>query len=166
MRRIYFTFAGGFVAGALFVAVCCHYARLGMADQTELEMLRERVIQLETQLNSLQAACQSDSQVEAFGLRSPRWAAARAAHLAAHPTCGVCGGREMLNVHHCKPFHLYSALELDPKNLTTLCELPSRGCHLNIGHSGDWRAYNPHVVVDAARMLRRRRERLYAIGGL
>jgi 5-methylcytosine-specific restriction endonuclease McrA len=47
-----------------------------------------------------------------------------------------------VQVHHKKPFHLHPELELDPANLVTLCMTSSNECHLRIGHSGDFKAYN------------------------
>lgn len=90
------------------------------------------------------------------GERSPHWPAVRRAHLKAHPTCAACGARAVLGmqVHHEKPFHLDPELELDPKNLITLCErLTGPECHLRIGHGGSFQLYNPHVRLDAAEAL-------------
>lgn len=86
-------------------------------------------------------------------LRSPRWPAVRAAHLALHPFCAACGGTEHLQVHHKKPVHLFPQLELEPDNLITLCEGPGRGCHFIFGHLYSWFAFNPSVELDAHRML-------------
>jgi hypothetical protein len=47
-----------------------------------------------------------------------------------------------------KPFHLHPELELDPKNLITLC-MSRKECHLQIGHGDDFKAYNPNVETDA-----------------
>lgn len=88
------------------------------------------------------------------GKRSSKWPGVRKAHLEKFPTCAACGARERLEVHHCKPFHLYPEQELDPANLITLCESPSANCHLLIGHGKLWKAWNPLVRVDAARLLR------------
>lgn len=96
------------------------------------------------------------------GPRSPHWHRVRDEHLAAHPTCAACGGRAHLNVHHIQPFHLFPDLELDPKNFITLCENPDRHCHIRVGHSWNFSAYNPHVVEDAARELDRLQNRLTA----
>ncbi len=84
--------------------------------------------------------------------RSPRWPAARATHLAAHPTCALCGGTAKLEVHHIKPFHLHPELELDPNNLVTLCEANAGGvnCHLALGHLGNFKSFNVDVIADAA----------------
>jgi 5-methylcytosine-specific restriction protein A len=83
--------------------------------------------------------------------RSPQWAAARKEHLKNFPKCAICEGTQQLNVHHIKPFHLHPELELDPKNLITLCECASYGiiCHLLVGHLGDYKNINPNVVKDA-----------------
>jgi hypothetical protein len=56
-----------------------------------------------------------------------------------------------LQVHHIKPFHLHPNLELDPRNLITLCELPGRDHHLLIGHLDEWESYNVNVRDGAKR---------------
>jgi hypothetical protein len=83
--------------------------------------------------------------------RSPEWPATRKAHLADHPQCEVCGGTKSLEVHHILPFHLHPELELDDKNLITLCESDENGvnCHLFFGHLGDFHSYNCSVVSDS-----------------
>lgn len=92
--------------------------------------------------------------------RSGHWPAVERAHLETQPDCQVCGGRQRLNVHHIRPFHLFPEHELDPKNLITLCDGEVVNCHLLFGHLRDWRAWNPHVVQDAEtwrrKILRRR----------
>jgi hypothetical protein len=85
--------------------------------------------------------------------RSPHWSATRKAFLKTNATCAACNGTTKLNVHHKEPFHLDPALELDPKNLITLC-MGSLECHLLIGHGDDFKAYNPNVAEDAATVLR------------
>ena len=84
--------------------------------------------------------------------RSPQWGSVRARHLILHPLCAVCEGKENLNVHHIKPFHLHPELELDPSNLITLCESGKKGlnCHLLIGHLGNFKNVNLLSVEDAA----------------
>ena len=93
--------------------------------------------------------------------RSPDWDRCRRGWLVAHPFCAACGARVTLQVHHLIPFHLNKALELDPRNLLTLCEIPNRHCHWRIGHAFDWTAYNPHAVEDAALGLKRIQARVY-----
>lgn len=83
--------------------------------------------------------------------RSPHWPAVRALHLKNHPICEVCGGTTKLEVHHIKPFHLHPELELDPRNLISLCEgNKAICCHLAIGHLGNYKLLNEDVVKTAA----------------
>lgn len=84
--------------------------------------------------------------------RSGHWPTVRKQHLAAHPTCAVCGGADSLEVHHVRPFHLHPELELDPSNLVTLCEAKKDGvnCHLFFGHLGNFKSFNTTVGADAA----------------
>lgn len=77
--------------------------------------------------------------------RSSSWPGVRALHLKAHPSCAYCGSTKDLEVHHVRPFHLWPNLELDPRNLLTLCESLSRECHLRVGHLGVWSRFNPYV---------------------
>lgn len=58
----------------------------------------------------------------------------------------MCGGRDRLEVHHIRPFHLYPALELDPANFVTLCEA-LRECHLQVGHLGNWFDWNRALLA-------------------
>jgi hypothetical protein len=50
------------------------------------------------------------------------------------------------------PFHDQPSMELDPKNLITLC-MGKTECHLTIGHGGSFEQYNPNVARDAADVL-------------
>src|SRR5262249_5614140 len=83
--------------------------------------------------------------------RSSKWPKVRNAHLKKQPICQVCGGREHLQVHHRKPYHLHPSLELVDSNLITLCENPSSNCHFLFGHLRNWKAFNPNVSRDAAK---------------
>jgi 5-methylcytosine-specific restriction endonuclease McrA len=84
--------------------------------------------------------------------RSPHWGTVEKAHLLREPACVACGYQgKGLQVHHIKPFHLHPALELDPNNLITLCEIKERDHHLLIGHLDDWESYNIHVKEDVRR---------------
>ena len=82
--------------------------------------------------------------------RSSQWSTVRKNFLKNNCTCAVCGGNKKLEVHHKKPFHAHPELELDPKNLITLCESKSNGvtCHLLFGHLGNYRSINPAVDKD------------------
>ena|ERR1044071_5590438 len=82
--------------------------------------------------------------------RSGKWPEVRKAHLRGHPECAACGGRELLEVHHVRPFHLFPELELSEDNLVTLCEGKAHNCHLIFGHSLSWECWNPDVRHDAA----------------
>ncbi len=80
--------------------------------------------------------------------RSGKWPAVERAYKAEHPKCEVegCGAAENLNVHHCLPFHKYPKLELDPRNLVTLCSDGSKNNHhLHWGHLGTWTSWNVNI---------------------
>lgn len=83
--------------------------------------------------------------------RSGHWPVIRKQHLEKNPTCAVCGGKDKLEVHHMRPFHLHPDLELELSNLITLCESEKNGinCHLLMGHLGNFKSFNIHVVEDA-----------------
>ena len=81
--------------------------------------------------------------------RSPDWRKVRDEHLEKFSECAACGSKKDIQVHHIKPFHLHPELELNPKNLITLCMSSKWECHLTIGHGGSFKAYNPNVIEDA-----------------
>jgi hypothetical protein len=83
------------------------------------------------------------------GRRSSEWPRVEREFLLTNSVCAACGGRNHLNVHHKKPFHLDPSLELNKGNLITLCMGIDRHCHLLIGHGDNFRAFNPDVEVDA-----------------
>lgn len=87
--------------------------------------------------------------------RSPRWPAARKAHLKRFPTCAATGMASDLDVHHIRPFHEHPELELDPDNLITL----TRTAHFCLGHFCDWRLSDPDIRQHAAEYLARRASR-------
>jgi hypothetical protein len=84
--------------------------------------------------------------------RSSQWPTLEKHFLVAHPTCAACGSKKRLNVHHCIPFHLNPALELDVNNLITLC-MDKKECHLHLGHGGSFKQYCPDVRKYAAETL-------------
>lgn len=91
---------------------------------------------------------------EMFGTpRHPLWRRVRALWLREHPSCAACGGTEALEVHHLRPYHLFPELELDPANLLSLCDAPSRSCHRRVGHAYRWDLWVPTARQDAARQL-------------
>jgi hypothetical protein len=87
-----------------------------------------------------------------FGLaRSPAWDDVAKAFLAKHPHCAACGETSRLNVHHKFPFHYVVLcgrpdLELDTRNLMTLCVRPDCQHHLLLGHLDDYESYNRQVA--------------------
>lgn len=87
--------------------------------------------------------------------RSSHWPTVRKQYLLKHPTCAVCGGKDKLELHHIRPFHLHPDLELDPTNFITLCEANKGGlnCHLAVGHLGNFKSFNVNVVADAVAWL-------------
>jgi len=84
--------------------------------------------------------------------RSSEWSRVQKEHLQREPACAACGykGRKV-QVHHIKPFHLHPQLELDPRNLITLCAARGREHHLLIGHLDEWASYNENVRADVKR---------------
>lgn len=76
--------------------------------------------------------------------RSPEWPKVERLKRASVGACEVCGAIMRLQVHHIKPFHTFPELELDPSNLVVLCMGPNE-CHLQCGHGGSFRAYNPSI---------------------
>lgn len=82
--------------------------------------------------------------------RSSKWRKIRATHIAKYPYCAICGRKSKVEVHHKVPFHIAPDMELDPKNLTTLCENKKNGisCHLLVGHLGNFTRVNEAVDID------------------
>ena len=83
--------------------------------------------------------------------RSQEWKGVRDAHLhlaTDQGFCAVCLGTAELQVHHIVPFHFVHLvyrgdLELDERNLMTLCEVQGQDHHNLVGHLEDWQIYNP-----------------------
>jgi 5-methylcytosine-specific restriction endonuclease McrA len=80
--------------------------------------------------------------------RSPEWDNVRNKFILQNGKCAACDSTKELQVHHIQPFHLHPELELDAKNLITLC-MSDENCHLSIGHGGSFKAYNSNVVEDS-----------------
>lgn len=94
--------------------------------------------------------------------RSPLWNDAEKRHREQQPDCVCCAtGTNMtapVQVHHIIPFHFVVLLgrpdlELDPRNLMTLCEAERHKSapnhHLLIGHFEDWQSFNQTAPTDA-----------------
>ena len=98
--------------------------------------------------------------------RSPEWHKVEQLHLRMEPRCACCtdhAASAPLQVHHIFPFHYAIALgrpdlELDQRNLITLCESEGGSAvqnhHLLIGHLDDFQSSNLDVVRDATRLYR------------
>ena len=86
--------------------------------------------------------------------RSPQWPRVERNFLIYYPTCAACGGRDHLQVHHERPYHLAPELELDPKNLLTLCMGMGRHCHLMLGHGDNFRS----AVLQVRELARRAKD--------
>ena len=91
--------------------------------------------------------------------RSDKWPTVEKAHRQKYPTCAACGegqpGQAGMQVHHMLPFHFCvklgrPELELDERNLMTLCDQTINNHHLLLGHLGDFQSYNPNVRADVA----------------
>lgn len=94
--------------------------------------------------------------------RSPEWPKVEKAHLDKQPRCVCCkpgtNTGAGLQVHHIFPFHYCIKLgrpdlELDDRNLITLCESeenkPGENHHLLVGHLDDFASSNLNVTRDA-----------------
>jgi hypothetical protein len=91
--------------------------------------------------------------------RSPKWPAVERAFRKLHSQCVCCIVKSIthIQIHHRFPFHYCVALgrpdlELDPRNLITLCEGPSHTSpnhHELVGHLADWKSSDLEVAEDA-----------------
>jgi hypothetical protein len=91
--------------------------------------------------------------------RSSHWPTVEKAFRKVHPQCTCClvHSTKHVQIHHRFPFHYAIALgrpdlELDPRNLITLCEWPSHPSpdhHLLIGHLENFQSSNLDVAEDA-----------------
>lgn len=89
-------------------------------------------------------------------VRSDKWPEVEHTFKAANPTCAACSSRS-IQVHHVMPFHFCILLgrpdlELDPRNLISLCEtqqgMASLNHHILLGHLDSFQSYNPNVRAD------------------
>lgn len=104
-----------------------------------------------TKTVDLSKTANRDAAVGTEMARSSKWPHVEKLHLKLEPTCAACGSSKKLNVHHKKPFHLFPEMELDLNNLITLCM--DKECHINIGHGGNFKDYNPDVQQDSQKAL-------------
>ncbi len=90
--------------------------------------------------------------------RSSQWPKVERAFVLRYPQCAACvKNMSGVQVHHVFPFHYcialgYPQLELDPRNLITLCEtehgISSDDHHLLLGHLDDFKSSNLSVRSD------------------
>ena len=91
----------------------------------------------------------SDNLHGVHKLRSSKWPAFRERMLQILGGCAVCGSLIKRQLHHIVPFHIDQTKELLENNVIVLCEVCECGDHhLNYGHLGNFKNYNPHVVED------------------
>lgn len=96
-------------------------------------------------------AAAAEAVHEALGLkRSDKWPEVERTFRLSHPNCAACDSTAV-QVHHVLPFHFAILLgrpdlELDPRNLITLCEAEkgktANDHHLLLGHLDDFQSYN------------------------
>jgi hypothetical protein len=86
--------------------------------------------------------------------RSPHWRKVREEFLLKNNHCAACGSKIRLQVHHKLPFDDYPELELDPKNLITLC-MSTQECHLRIGHGGSFTKYSVNIDEYISQILKK-----------
>ena len=72
-------------------------------------------------------------------IRSSEWPAFRKANI--KKECEFCGSKWFLNLHHILPFHIHPELELDEKNVVTLCKKH----HFELGHFFSWYSWNEDI---------------------
>lgn len=95
--------------------------------------------------------------------RSPEWGRVEKEHILREPECQACGHRGAgLQVHHIRPFHLYPHLELDPRNLITLCQVEGREHHLLLGHLDNWESFNEHIRADVKHFYKKKAKQIRA----
>jgi 5-methylcytosine-specific restriction protein A len=93
-------------------------------------------------------------------IRSSHWPNVEQTHRKLQPACVACGETQAINVHHIFPFHYCVSLgrpdlELDQRNLITLCETSktrkTQDHHLLIGHMDNFKSSNLEVTEDASK---------------
>ncbi len=108
-------------------------------------------------------------------VRSEHWPVIEEAFKAEHPQCEACTvgdpGADAVQVHHVLPFHFAILLgrpdlELDPRNLISLCEKEkgedAQDHHLLLGHLDDFQSYNKDVRDFAVKFLSKTHEEIQA----
>ena len=121
-----------------------NFAAQAQIVYTQIEPLIPVIQEAAQQLMKDEAIGGCDGAEARGGDRSSQWRTVRDRYADAHPLCAFCGSTAA-DVHHIQPFHLFPTRELDPNNLVSLCRVH----HFIYGHAGDWKGYNPDVLVDS-----------------
>lgn len=89
--------------------------------------------------------------------RSSSWGTFRRIHIKDY--CELCeqkkGILHPLELHHCKPFHLFPELEESLDNVITVC----RHCHIRYAHLGSYRSYDIDIKLEAEHWQNKRKSR-------
>ena len=105
----------------------------------------EKILQF---LISILQRWQNRESLKVFGTaRSSQWPRVRNEYFQQNPQCVICGSVKSLQIHHILPFHKFPELELDKRNLITLCD--EKQCHLRFGHLYNFASYNDEIREDA-----------------
>lgn len=86
-------------------------------------------------------------------LRGPQWDTVERKYLLKHPCCAVCGISACeRNVHHKLPVSYLAVidrmdLELDERNLITLCSVRPGNHHCDVGHLSWFSSFNPWLMT-------------------
>lgn len=70
-----------------------------------------------------------------------------------HPACEWCGKTKDVQVHHVQSLWLAPELAADTNNYVSLCGTPGGGCHLRVGHAGN---FGTRCVTNVKEMCRQR----------
>lgn len=93
------------------------------------------------------------TQYERSERRSPKRHHYNTMQVIKHPNCIICdrtADKVELVAHHIYPISLLRLinrldLELDDRNIRTICEDKKLGCHYLFAHYQDWKSYNPDI---------------------
>jgi len=118
-------------------ALLASYREKLRALEVDIRRLRTRLAHSESEL----ARLRSKRGFQPKTLRDPAWRVTKERHKTVHPECEFCGSTEQIEVHHVIPVKDERSLELDSRNLLTVCHACHRSatfCH----PGGDTRLLN------------------------
>jgi len=71
---------------------------------------------------------------------------AKQSYVKLYPECAICGCQSNLEVHHCRPVHLFPSVSADLSNFITLHDSSNNSCHKWFGHFGNFSSkWNPYI---------------------